>query len=76
MAVGTVATVCDGDVAGMRLVLESVAVSPVLVLSDFRVAIASVRNAAACGSVWTADLRAVVEIVGEWVSAGVPIRFA
>ena len=46
-AVGTVATVWDGEIAGMRLALELVAVSPVLVLSDSQAAIASVRNAAA-----------------------------
>ena len=58
------------------MALDSVAVSQVLVLSDSQVAIASVRNAAACGSARTADLRAVVDMVGEWDSAGVPIRFA
>ena len=76
VAVGTVATVWDGEIAGMRLALESVAVSPMLVLSDSRVAITSVRNTAACGSAWTADLQAVVHMIGEWDSAGVPIRFA
>ena len=57
----------------MHLALQSVAVSPVLVLSDSQVAIASVRNAAACGSAQSADLRAVVDAVGDWASAGVPI---
>ena len=42
VAVGTVATVWDGEVAGMRLALESVAISPLLVLSDSQAAIASV----------------------------------
>ena len=60
----------------MRLALEAVPVSPVLVLSDSQAAIASVQNAAACGSARSADLRAVVDMVGEWASAGVPIRFA
>ena len=76
MAVGSVATVWDGEIAGMRLALESVPVSPVLVLSDSQAAIASVRNAAICGSARSEDLRAVVDMVGEWGSAGVPIRFA
>ena len=76
LAVGTVATVWDGEVAGMRLALESVAVFPFLVLSDSQAAIASVRNAAACGSARTADLRTVVDMVGEWASTGVSIRFA
>ena len=70
MAVGSVATVWDGEIAGMRLELESVPVSPVLVLSDSQAAIASVQNAAACGSARSADLRAVVDMVGEWGSAG------
>ena len=76
VAVGTVATVWDGEVTGMRLALESVAVSPVLVLSDSQAAIASVRNMAACGSARLADFWAVVDMVGEWDSARVPIRFA
>ena len=38
--------------------------------------IASVRNAAACESAMIADLRAVVDSVGQWVPAGVPIRLA
>ena len=70
---GTVATVWDEEVAGMRLALDLVAISSVLVLSDSRAAIASVRNAPTCGSARTADLRAVVNMVGEWASAGVPI---
>lgn len=76
VAVGTVATIWDWEIAGMRLVLDSVAVSPVLVLSDSQAAIASVRSAAAVGSARTADLRAVVDMVGEWTSAKVPIQFA
>ena len=70
------ATVWDGEIADIRLALDSVAVSLVLVLSDSQAAIASVRNAAACGSVKTADLWAVVDMVGEWNSAEVPIQFA
>ena len=76
MAVGSMATVWDGEIAGMRVLLESVAVSPVLVLSDSQVAIALVRNAAACSSARSADLRSVVNMVGEWTSAGVSIWFA
>ena len=40
VAVGTVATIWDGEIAGMHLALDSVAVSPVLVLSDSQAAIA------------------------------------
>ena len=49
VAVGTMATVWDGEIAGIRLALESVAISPVLVLSDSLAVIASIWNAAACG---------------------------
>ena len=59
------ATVWDGEVAGMRLALELAVVSPILVLWDSQAAIASVRNAAACRSARTADLRAVVDMVGS-----------
>ena len=70
------ATIGDGEIVGMRLALDSVAVSPVMVLSDSQAAIASVRGAAACGSARTADLWAVVDMVGVWASADIPIRFA
>ena len=72
---GTVATIWDGEIAGVRLALESVAVSQVLVLSDSQAAIASVRNAATCCSARSEDLRAVVDMIGEWDSAGVSIWF-
>ena len=52
------------------------AVSPVLVFSESQAAIASVRNEVACRSARTADLQAVVNSVGESVSAGVLIWFA
>ena len=76
VALGTVATVWDGEIPGMRLALESIAVASVLVLSDSQSVIASIRNAAARGSARSADLRAVVDMVGEWTCARVPIRFA
>ena len=73
--VGSVATVSDGKVAGMRLGVESLSVAPLLVLSDSQAAIAAVRNAAECGHVRTADLRGVVNLAGEWGSAGVDFPF-
>ena len=42
VAVGTVATVWDREIEGMRLALDSVAVSPLLLLSDSQAAIALV----------------------------------
>ena len=73
--VGTVATVWDGEIAGIRLALESLPVAPLLVLSDSRAALAAVRNAASSGEARTADLRRVVNLVGEWVFAGAELRF-
>ena len=73
--VGTVATVWDGEVAGMRLALESLPVTPLLLLSDSEAALAAVRNAASSGVARTADLRRVVNLVGEWAFAGAELRF-
>ena len=72
---GTVATVWDGEIAGMRLALESLPVAPLLVLSDSKAALAAVRNAASAGVARTADLRRVVNLVGVWALAGVELRF-
>ena len=76
MAVGSMATIWDGEIAGIHLSLESVAIASVLVLSDSQVVIPSVRNAAACGSARMADLWPMVDMIGGCTSAGVPIRFA
>ena len=73
--VESVSTVWDGEVAGMRLTLESLKLAPLLVLSDSRAAIAAVKNAAECGHARTADLREVVNLAGEWASAGMDLRF-
>ena len=73
--VGSVATVWDGEIAGMRLALESLSVAPLLVLSDSEAALAAVRNAASAGRARTTDLKRVVDLVGEWVMAGEEIRF-
>ena len=73
--VGSVATVWDGEVAGMRLALESLPMVPLLVLSDSRAALAAVRSAASTGVARTADLRRVVDLVGEWALEGVSLRF-
>ena len=73
--VGTVATVWDGEIAGMRLALESLPVAPLLVLSDSEAALAAVRNAASTGVARTADLRRGVDLVGEWALAGAELRF-
>ena len=76
MSVGSMATVWDVEIAGMRLALESFVTSLVLVLSDFQTVIAFMRNAARCGMARMTDLREVVDMVRVWTSAGVPIWFA
>ena len=73
--VGSVATVWDGEIAGMRLVLEALPVAPLLVLSDSKATLAAVKNAASMGKARTADLWAVVDMVGTWAEAGVDLRF-
>ena len=65
----------DGEVTGIRLALESLPKVPLLVLSDSRAALAAVRSAASAGVARTADLRRVVDQVGEWALEGVPLRF-
>ena len=74
--VGTVATVWDGEIAGMRLVLESLLVAPVLLLSHSRAAIAAVCNAAACRWAGTTDLRAVLDTIRDWADCGMPLQLA
>ena len=74
--VGMVATVWDREIAGMRLALESLPMVPVLLLSDSQAAISAVYNAAAGGRARKADLRAVVDAIGEWDDSGVPLRLA
>ena len=73
--VGLVATVWDGEVAGLRLALESLPVAPLLVLTDSKAALAAVQNAASAGMARTADLRLMVDQVGQWALAGVEFRF-
>ena len=73
--VGSVATVWDGEIAGMRLALESLPVTPLLVLLDSKAALAAVRTAAVAGMARTADLRKVVDLVGSWAVAGTVLRF-
>ena len=60
----------------MSLALESLPVVPILLLSDSQAAISAVCNAAACGLLWTADLKAVVDIIGVWDNRGVPLHLA
>ena len=74
--VGMVATVWDGDIEGMRLALESLPVAPVLLLSDFQAAILAVCNVTVGGWAWTADLKAVVDAIGEWDNHAVPFLLA
>ena len=70
--VGTVATVWDGEIAGMRLVLESLPVVRVLLLSDSQAAISSVGNASAYGWARTADQKAMVDAIGIGLAEACP----
>ena len=72
--VGMVARVWDGEIVGMRLALKSLPVVTVLLLSACQAALSAVCNAAAGGWAQTADLRAVVDTIGEWNNHGVPLR--
>ena len=63
--VATVATVWDGEIVGMRLVLESWPVAPILLLFDSHTAVSAVCNAMAGGWAWTAELKTVVDAIGE-----------
>ena len=49
--------------------------APLMVLSDSKAALAAVRNAGSTGVARTADLRRVVNLVGEWALAGTELRF-
>ena len=73
--VGSVATVWDGEIAGMRLALEALPVVPLLLLCDSNAALAAVKNAAGMGKARTADWRAVVDMVWTWAKAGVELHF-
>lgn len=76
LLVGTIVTVWDGEVASMWLSLESLSVTPVLLLSDSQAAIAAVCNGAADGWARTADLSAVVDAVREWATHSVLLGLA
>ena len=67
--VESVVTIRDGDVAGMRLMLDLFLVVPLLVFPHSRMAIVVVRNAAACRSTTMANMMAVVDLVGVWLAA-------
>lgn len=75
VAVGTVTTVWDGEIAEVRAALESIPVVPILILTDSTPAIASIRRAAEAGKARIGDLRAVVDLIGKWSSAGEVLRF-
>ena len=49
--------------------------APLVVLSDSKAALAVVKNTASVEKARTADLRAVVDMVGTWAEAGVELRF-
>lgn len=68
-------TIRDGDVAGMRLRLELFLIVQLWVFPQSRMAIAVVRNAAACRSTTMAKMIAVVDLVGVWLAAQGGVTF-
>lgn len=67
-------TAWDGEILGLRLALESLPLTHIVLLSDSQAAIAVVCNAAADGWARMVDLRAVVDTFGEWTTRGVLLR--
>ena len=75
VALGSCATVWDGEVAGIRQALRIMPEGDLLVLSDSKAAIQAVVKAARLGMASTRDLREVVDMVGERGKVGHAVRF-
>ena len=58
-----------------KFIKTKLLVAPLLVLSSLRAAFTPAKKAAARGCTSMADLRAVVDLVGEWVTAEVELHF-
>ena len=67
--------VCDMEVEGFKLVLDSLLVTPFLLLSGPSASIVVVRNVPACVSMRTANLKAVVHLHKDWAAATVELCF-
>lgn len=76
VSVGKVATVWDGEVAGTRVALESVADVSILVVVDSTAATSAVVAAARCGRVRTRDLVVVVDTDGRCIDGELRMRLA
>lgn len=75
VAVGNVATVWHGKVAGMRQALQLALNTDVLVLSDSKAALLGIGRAASCGQGKTRDLVEVVDEVGRRDGLGYGVQF-
>ena len=76
VAVGTTATVWDGEIAGIRQALRMMPDEDLLVLTDSTAALASITQAAKAGWGRTRDLVEVVDEVGRRAGRGLRVRFA
>ena len=75
MAVGTIGTVWDGEVAGVRAVLRMLPDEDALVLSDSTTTLASISVAGQAGKARSRDLCEVHDIVGARSARGLKTRF-
>ena len=75
VAVGLIATVWDGKVAGIRQALRLTPDVGILVLSDSRAALLGMRRAARSGHGRTKHLVEVIEEVGRSTGIGLVVRF-
>lgn len=65
----------DGEIAGIRLALDSLPLTFVLVLSKLLAAILTVWNAVPTGMARSEHLKAAVDPIREWQEAGAQICF-
>ena len=75
VAVGSIATVWDGEVAGIRQALRMTPAVDILALSDSTAALLAVKGAARSGRGRTRDLVEVVDEVGRRSLLGLSTRF-
>ena len=75
IAVGSIATVWDGEVAGIRQALRMTLEVDILVLSDSTAALRAIRRAARSGRGRTRDLVGVVDEVGRRSRLGLNTQF-
>ena len=75
VAVGSIATVWDGEVAGIRQALRMAPDVDVLVLSDSTAALRAIKRAAGSGRGRSRDLVEVVDEIGRRIMKGLSTEF-